>query len=319
MTTNQPGDKQPLRGYRPQPSRSSASTETVGLVAGWGRFPVQVAEALVRAERRVVCLALTGLADPHLEYICDHVKWSGVGKLGGHVRYFRRQRVSQVTLAGKLFKAELLFQRSILLSLWPDLTCLRTFAPHFIFRHKDTRDDSLLTAVTETYLRNGIEVRPAIEFAPELLVNEGILTSHSPTAAQAKDINFGWQIARQMGGLDIGQSITVRDGTVIAVEAVEGTDQCISRTGELCRRGGWTLIKVAKPDQDMRFDVPTIGPQTIERVFHAGGRAIAIEANRTIVVDAEETRRKADQLGIAIVALKRAEDVQTHVAHPVAA
>lgn len=275
----------------------------IGLVAGWGRFPVLVAESLARSRKPVVCVALRGLADPVLESICDDVRWLGVGKLGGQMRYFRRHGVSGVTMAGKLFKAELLFQRSVWLSHWPDLECIRTFAPHFIFRERDTRDDSLLTAVTETFLRRGMEVRPATDFAPELLVNEGILTRQKPTAAQMRDIRFGWTIAKQMGGLDIGQSITVRDGTVIAVEAVEGTDACIARSGTLCRRGGWTLVKVAKPNQDMRFDVPTIGPQTVERVHQAGGRAIAIEAERTIVVDAVETAALADSLGIAIVAL----------------
>lgn len=297
--------------------RGPTAQRPVGLVAGWGRFPVLVAESLARSHQPVVCVALRGLADPALESICDDVRWLGVGKLGGQMRYFRRHGVSGVTMAGKLFKAELLFQRSVWLSHWPDLECIRTFAPHFIFRKRDTRDDSLLTAVTESFLRRGMEVRPATDFAPELLVNEGILTRQKPTAAQLRDIRFGWMIAKQMGGLDIGQSITVRDGTVIAVEAVEGTDACIARSGTLCRRGGWTLVKVAKPNQDMRFDVPTIGPQTVERVHQAGGRAIAIEADRTIIVDARETAALADSLGIAIVAMANAS-MESDAAEPAA-
>lgn len=300
----------PTPGYRParrlswKSFDSQTDTPTIGLVAGWGRFPVLVAEALVRARKRVVCVALKGLADPTLEYVCDDVIWSGVGKLGGHIRYFQRHRADGVTMAGKLFKAELLFHRSVFFSQWPDLVCLRTFAPHLLFRSRDTRDDSLLSAVTQTYLRHQLEVRPATDFAPELLVNEGTLTRTKLSRNQRKDIQFGWEIAKQMGGLDIGQSITVRDGSVIAVEAVEGTDACIERTGKLCRRGGWTLIKVAKPEQDMRFDVPTIGPQTIEKVHQAGGQAIVIEADRTIVVDSDKAVQLADRLGIAIVALR---------------
>ncbi|WP_164101331.1 LpxI family protein [Candidatus Laterigemmans baculatus] len=288
-------------------SLAGGDRRPVGLVAGWGRFPVLVAEALVRNQQPVVCVALSGLADRSLESICDDVRWLGVGKLGGHMRFFRRHGVHGVTMAGKLFKAELLFQRSVVWSQWPDLECIRTFAPHFIFRHSDTRDDSLLTAVTDAFERNGMEVRPATDFAPELLVEKGSLTQLKPSAGQRRDIRFGWTIAKQMGGLDIGQAITVRDGTVIAVEAVEGTDACIDRSGTLCRRGGWTLIKVAKPAQDMRFDVPTIGPQTVERVHAAGGRAIAIEAERTIVVDAAETAALADRLGVAIVAIDAAD------------
>jgi UDP-2,3-diacylglucosamine hydrolase len=313
------------QGYQPSlrtpPVSSSLSTITqnaaangaanppipVGLIAGWGRFPVLVAESLVRSGQPVVCVALKGLADPSLEYLCDHVQWFGVAKLGGHMRYFRRHGVQRVTMAGKLFKAELLFQRSVILSQWPDIESIKTFAPHFIWRREDTRDDSLLTAVTSAFARRSMDVIAATDFAPDLLASAGNLTKKKPNSAQLKDIRFGWSIAKTMGGMDIGQSITVRDGTVIAVEAVEGTDACITRSGQLCKKGGWTLIKVAKPNQDMRFDVPTIGPQTIQNVADAGGRAIAIEANMTILVDAEQCFKLADRLGITIVSLENNE------------
>ncbi len=124
------------------------------------------------------------------------------------------------------------------------------------------------------------------------------------------DIEFGWQIARQMGGLDVGQSITVRDQTVLGVEAVEGTDALIARTGQLCPRGGFTLIKVAKPNQDMRFDVPTIGLRTVENVIKAGGTSIAIESHRTILVDREATLAYASQHGVSIIALSGAQSQQ---------
>lgn len=275
----------------------------IGLIAGWGRFPVLVAESLVRTGFPVYCVALKGLADPVLEYYCDHVRWLGVAKLGGHIRYFRKHHVKHVTMAGKLFKADLLFKGSVIFNNWPDWQCVRTFAPHFIFRKRDTRDDSLLTAVTDAYTRSNMNVIAATEFAPDLLVKEGLLTLRKPSAGQWNDIQFGWEIAKSMGGLDIGQAISVCNGTVIAVEAVEGTDACIARSGELCRKGGWTLIKVSKPNQDMRFDVPTIGPQTVQQVADAGGRAIAVEADKTIVVDQTQTMRLADSLGIAIVAV----------------
>ena len=184
--------------------------------------------------------------------------------------------------------------------------------PTFIFRSRDTRDDSLLTAVTDAYEQRGIQVVPATDYAPELLVGPGLLSGRKPSGSEARDIDFGWEIAKRMGALDIGQSITVKDGTVLAVEAVEGTDQCLSRTGDLCRRGGWTLVKVAKPDQDMRFDVPTIGPQTVQGVYDGGGRAIAIEAGRTIVVDYDATVRLADRLGVALVAMDSASMQGVH-------
>jgi DUF1009 family protein len=119
--------------------------------------------------------------------------------------------------------------------------------------------------------------------------------------AHPDDIEFGWSIAKQMGGLDVGQSVTVRDRTILAVEAIEGTDACIVRTGQICTRGGFTLVKVAKPQQDMRFDVPTIGPQTIEKMKLAGGKVIAIEAGKTILINREKTLQMADELGIAIL------------------
>ncbi|MFK8112979.1 MAG: LpxI family protein [Rubripirellula sp.] len=283
--------------------RDSAASP-IGLVAGWGSFPLQVAESLNRDGHSVCCVAITGHASPELESICEKVSWLGVGKLGGHIRFFRRNRVQQVAMAGKLFKADLLYQGSLWLKHLPDITALRTFGPPLMGRNRDARDDSLLLAVTRTYTQAGMEVCPATDFAPELLVSEGILVGPNPKAQLQSDIEAGWRVAKQMGGLDIGQSITIKDGTVIAVEAIEGTDSCIERTGELCRRGGWTLVKVSKPNQDMRFDVPTIGPQTVQRVADAGGKAIAIEAEMTIVVEREQTLELARKCGITIVAMR---------------
>ena len=298
-----------MRGYRPcwTPSHLAASSHPppIGLVAGWGSFPVEVARSLVQQGNRVCCVAITGHASTDLESICDHVKWSGVGKLGGHLRYFRRHAVERVTMAGKLFKAELLYRGSLWLRHFPDLTCVQTLGPHLIGRHRDARDDSLLLAITSAYERAGMTICAATDFAPELLVNLGSLTGNEPSPRVQRDVAVGWDVARQMGGLDIGQTVTVKDGTVIAVEAMEGTDACIERTGQLCPRGGWTMIKVSKPNQDMRFDVPTIGPQTIDRVHRNGGKAIVIEAGKTIVVDQQQTIDLARRFGIAVVAMQQ--------------
>ncbi|MCA9135972.1 MAG: UDP-2,3-diacylglucosamine diphosphatase LpxI, partial [Planctomycetales bacterium] len=275
----------------------------VGLIAGWGSFPVEVAERVIASGRRVCCVAITDHASPELESLCDHVKWSGVGKIGAHIRYFRRRGVREVTMAGKLFKSDLLFQGSVWIKHCPDLTAIRTFGPCLLGSRPDSRDDSLLLAVTNTYANHSLTICPATDFAPELLVDHGHLIGKPLTAKQSRDADFGWQVAKQMGGMDIGQSITIKDGTVLAVEAVEGTDQCIERTGQLCRRGGWTLVKVSKPNQDMRFDVPTIGPQTVQRVAENGGTAIVIEADKTILVERQQTFELAKKHGITIVAL----------------
>ena len=136
------------------------------------------------------------------------------------------------------------------------------FIPHFLTRRKDCKDDSLLGAVVAEFAAAGIRFVPATDYVPELLVSAGQLTAAGPSAWQWKDIRFGWQLAKEMGRLDVGQSVAVRDQAVLAVEAVEGTDECIRRAGALCRAGGFTVVKVAKPKQDMRFDVPTVGLQT---------------------------------------------------------
>lgn len=297
-------------GYHPRGSYRRIARDLsrpVGLVAGWGRFPILVAQSLVARKVPVVCVAITDHADQHLEYLCDHVLWSGVGRLGAHVRYFRKFGVQKVTMAGKLFKADLLYGGSPWLRHTPDLQCLRTFGPLLLSRQRNARDDSLLTAVTQMYQRHSMTVTPATDLAPELLADEGWLAGKHRSAKLDSDVRFGWDIAKKMGGLDIGQSITVKDGTVLAVEAIEGTDACIRRTGELCRRGGWVLVKVAKPNQDMRFDVPTIGPQTVQMVHAAKGAAIAIEAGKTIIVDRHETLAQAEAAGIAIVSLRHPE------------
>lgn len=284
--------------------RGGASVQTpdsaIGLLAGWGRFPVLVAQAIKRRGGRVCCVALRDHADPVLEQFCDEFQWMGIAKMGGHMRFFRKHDVRRMTMAGKVFKSQVLFSGPVIWRHLPDWTCFRTLAPLLLARRRDTRDDSLLLTITNAYLARGIDVCPATELAPELLVKPGNLTIRQAGTTQRRDIEFGWQIAKQMGGLDIGQSITVKDGTVLAVEAIEGTDACIERTGALCPSGGWTLIKVAKPNQDMRFDVPTIGPRTIRKVAQAGGTAIVVEADKTIVVDEAETIRLAEASGIVI-------------------
>ena len=294
----------PLRGPSVLKQQSSGDNlPPIGLVAGWGRFPIEVAQELVRSGRRVACVAIRGHASNDLESICDHVIWSGVGKVGGHMSYFRSCGVNEVTMAGKLFKADLLFSGSVWLKHFPDLTCIRTFGPHLLGRRKDARDDSLLMAVVNAYHRVGMTIVPATDLAPDLLVKRSQLSGSAISKSLQFDIEFGWKIAKQMGGMDIGQTITIKDGTVLAVEAIEGTDACIERTGQVCKRGGWTMVKVSKPNQDMRFDVPTIGPQTIQRVRDSGGKAIVVEAQKTIIVDQQKTIQAAKDAGITLIAV----------------
>jgi UDP-2,3-diacylglucosamine hydrolase len=279
-------------------------SETIGIVAGWGNYPVSVAKALKASNCRVVIAAIEGHADPELGQWADALQWFGVAKLGAQQRHFRHHGVNKVVLAGKLFKDRLLFHGRGWVGLMPDVECIRTFLTSVILKRHSQNDDALLSAVVTSFQRRGMEVVPGTQYAPQLLASVGVLTKRKPPANVLRDIQFGWKIAKQMGGLDIGQSVTVRDQTVLAVEAIEGTDACIARTASVCPRGGFSLIKVAKPQQDRRFDQPTIGVQTIERMKQSGGRAIAIEAGETIIVDHDEVIQQADAAGINIVAFR---------------
>jgi DUF1009 family protein len=278
------------------------SPRRIGLMAGWGRYPLLIAEALKRQGHEVYCLGTVGHADPRLAEVCDDFQWSGLARFGAAIRYFKRHGVADTIMAGKIHKV-LLFQPWRWLRHVPDVRTLRMFVPHFLTRRKDCRDDTLLGAIVAEFAAEGIRFGVATDYVPELLVGEGQLTAAGPTDWQWKDIRFGWQIAKAMGGLDIGQSVAVRDQAVMAVEAVEGTDECIRRAGQLCRAGGFTVVKVAKPKQDMRFDVPTVGLKTLETLSAAGGRVLAIEAGRTILLDGPEAIEFADRKGLVIVAM----------------
>lgn len=274
----------------------------VGLIAGWGRYPIVVAEALRRQHRRVICLGFQQHADPSLRSLCDAYTEVGVAKLGAAIRYFRRHKITTATMAGKIQKT-LLFQKLYWLKHVPDWRCVRAFAPHFITMSKDRKDDTLLGSVVEAFAEDGIIISPATDFVPELLVKPGLLTRRRPSAREQKDIEFGWRVAKELGRLDVGQSVAVKGRAVIALEAVEGTDQCIRRAGELCPAGGFTVVKVAKPQQDMRFDVPTIGLGTMQSLVAAGARVLAVEADKTILIDEAEVVDFADRHQLTIVAL----------------
>ncbi len=278
----------------------------IGLIAGWGDFPIQVAQALEEQGYHVHCLGLKGHANPVLAEICHDYREFGLGRLGAQIRYLRRAGITNATMAGKIFKT-LIFQRFNAIRHLPDLTFWRHFYPVFLTRSKDRRDDTLLIMVTNLFASCGITFLPATDFAPELLVKHGRLTPSQPNSNQRKDIRFGWCMAKEMGRLDVGQTVVVKDQLVIAVEAVEGTDECIRRAGQLCKSGGFTVVKVAKPNQDMRFDVPTIGVGTIETIHQAGGRVLAIEADKTIVLDHQATVAAAKKLGITIVAYNESD------------
>jgi len=280
-----------------------AGPRRIGLIAGWGDYPRVVASALQQAGCHVYCLGLRGHAGPDLAQCCHDFSWVGLARLGASIRYFKRHRVTEAVMAGKIHKT-VLFQPWRWLRNLPDLRMLKAAVPHFLTRRKDCRDDSLLNMLVHEFERDGIRIGRATDFAPRLLVQPGPLTSRSPSPWQWKDIAFGWSIAKQMGGLDIGQTVAVKDLAVLAVEAIEGTDECIRRAGALCPARKFTVVKVAKPRQDMRFDVPTVGLGTLRTIVESGGRVLAIEARKTIVLDQPQFTEFADRHRLVVVALE---------------
>ncbi len=273
--------------------------EPIGLIAGAGRFPILFAEKARECGIPVVCVGLPGMADPVLAQICHrfHPMWRI--SLSTIIREFQRGGVKRWTMAGKFHK-HLLFRPWRWFQLVPDWRGLRLW----YFRKKtDRRDDSLLLSLIEEFRSEGLECASALDLCPELLVRSGVLTKRQLTSSEETDIRFGWGIAKEMGRLDIGQSVMVREQAVLAVEAIEGTDRAITRAGELCGRNTFVVVKVAKPQQDMRFDVPTVGQTTIETMKQAGANVLAIEASKTILLDEAATIALADRYRITIVAL----------------
>jgi DUF1009 family protein len=291
-----------------QPSRIARRTaEPIGLLAGSGRFPILFAESARRQGLPVACVGIRYEASDELAALCDSFQLVGISKLGGMVRAFKRQGVRRIVMAGKVTKS-VMYTPMRIVQLWPDFRMLRMW---YMALKADKRDDSILLAVIAEFERDGMTFDSALAYCPELLVNQGVLTRRKPTAAERGDITFGWHLAKEMGRLDVGQSVAIKEKAALAVEAIEGTDRCIERAGVLCRAGGWTLVKVAKPQQDMRFDVPTIGTSTIENLHKAGARVLAIEAHKTIVVDQSDVVALADRYGISIVAVEPSEVVDS--------
>ncbi|MCP4589361.1 MAG: LpxI family protein [bacterium] len=274
----------------------AAPPGALGLIAGGGEFPFMVARGARRAGCRVTVLALRGLADPELRHEVDEFKWTGLARLGAWTRALRRRKIQRCILAGAVNKTAMYGRCRILRNL-PDLTTLWVW----FMKVPNKRTDTLLGAVGDYLARKGITLEDSTQYCPDDLAPEGVLTDLQPSAAQLRDIEFGWPVAKEMGRLDIGQAIAVKEQEVIAVEAIEGTDQMIERAGRLCAHGGWALIKVAKPNQDMRFDVPTIGLATVENLERNGAKMLVVETGKTLVIEREKMLEAARRFGIVVV------------------
>lgn len=279
-----------------------AAAAPIGLIAGQGQLPVIVAKGMRAAGRRVSCIGLRDQFVPELPALCDDFAEAGVVQLGRWLRLARRFGVTEAVMVGRVAKARMHDPFRLFRQL-PDWRAINLW--YRKLRH-DRRSATLLTVLAEDLAKEGLVLIDSTTYIPDHMASEGVMTKRQPTDEQRGDIAFGWPLLKQVGSLDIGQAIAVREKDVIAVEAVEGTDRMIARAGELCRRKGWTLLKTARPGHDMRADVPTIGVSTIESMHNAGGGCIAIGVGRVILVDRPAVLAAADRLGIAVVGVRDA-------------
>jgi DUF1009 family protein len=264
----------------------------VGLLAGIGRLPVEFARAARGMGFSVVAVAIVPEVERELEQAADKLFSISIGELDRVIATLKSEGVNQVTMLGKVTK-ELMFSGSVQL----DDRIKKMFASL-----PDNSDDTIMLAFVRELAADGIQVFDQTALIRSLMPAAGVLTSRLPSEAEQADMEFGFKMAKAIGGLDIGQTVVVKNLAVIAVEAIEGTDACIRRSGQLSR-GAATIAKVAKPEQDLRFDVPAIGLNTIQAMCEAGATAMVIEAGKTLLVEREKVIKMANDNGITIVAM----------------
>jgi UDP-2,3-diacylglucosamine hydrolase len=263
----------------------------LGLIAGNGIFPRLVARGAREAGVAVVACAHLGETDPGIEHEVESCTWVRVGELGKIIRTFKQAGCERAVMAGGIRKARLFG------GFRPDLR-----GAAFLVRMRTLHDDKLLCGIADELGSEGIMVVASTEYLPRLVPQAGVLTRRAPKARERSDIAFGMRVAKAIGGFEIGQTVVVKDGLVLAVEAVEGTDVAVRRGGDLSR-GGAVVVKASKPGQDLRFDVPAVGPETIRLMAEVKATALAVEAGCTILLERERLLADADAAGIAVVAV----------------
>ena len=271
-------------------------TDKIGIVAGGGQFPLLFAKAARKAGRQVVIVAHEGEAWPDLETVADQIFWVKLGQLGKIIKHFNAEGVKETVFLGTITKTRIF--RDIL----PDLKGLSLWN-----KIKIRQDDAILRAVAGALEKEGIRVVESTLYLKHLLFPKGVLSRKKPSAAQLEDIRFGWRIARAVGSFDIGQCVVVRDRTVLAVEAIEGTDATIKRGGSLGKEKA-VVVKVKKPHQDFRFDLPAIGWKTIDNMEEARCAVLAVETGQALLFDREAVIKKANEAGIVVVGIEEKAD-----------
>lgn len=278
---------------------------TTAIIAGQGELPRLCAEGARRAGRHVLGLGMRGYHDADFPDACDEFRSVGFLRPGGWARAARRAGCEDAVLIGRVGKG-VMHSRRFKLEMLRELPDLYTIDLWYRKLRFDRRSSNLLRTLADDLRRKGLILVDSRTYLPDHLAAEGPQTERSATADELGDVDFGWPLLERTSELHIGQAMAVRQRDVICVEAVEGTDRMIARAGELCPRGGWTLLKTAAPDHDMRTDVPTIGVRTIENAAAAGCTCIAVGAGRVILADKPEVLAAADRAGIAIVGRRSA-------------
>ena len=263
--------------------------EKIGLIAGSGQFPLLFSQTATEKGYTLFTAAYVNEADPELARWSEKIEWLHLGQVKRLIRFFKQNAVRRAVMLGAIRKTRLFTDVK------PDMKAISIIAG---MRH--THDDAIMRAFADCLEKEGVNIKPSTFLLPELLARKGVWTKRKPTRSEKKDIAMGFSIAREIGRMDIGQSVVVGGGSTLAVEAIDGTDATIERGGRL-GNGEAVLVKVCKPNQDFRFDVPSVGKKTIETMIQNRVRALAIEAQRTVAFDQPEMIRLADENDIAIV------------------
>ena len=269
--------------------------ERIGLIAGNGRFPIIFADNARKLGYHVSAVAHEGETEPELASHVDRIHWIKIGQVSKLIKAFKEDRVHQAVMLGGIKKTH------VFTTVRPDF---RTLA--MATRLALWKDDDILREFAKELEREGIAICESTFGLEGILVEEGPLTARTPTEKEWEDIRYGWDVAHDIGRLDIGQCVVIKDRVVVAVEAVEGTDGAIKRGGELAKEGA-VVVKRSKPQQDLRFDLPAIGPRTIEVMASVKASVLAVEAGRTILLDREIMLDKARSARIAIVGIAKVE------------
>lgn len=272
----------------------------LGLIAGDGVLPLLIARGARAAGHRVCCVGLRGQFAPELPEYCDAFATAGMARMSRWIRLLQRWGADEAVMAGGVRKAAMHDPLRLLRNI-PDLRSLRLWYRRL--RH-DRRNATVLAAVADELHRAGVTLIDSTTFIPDHLASGGVLGSVQPAASQRADIDFAWPLVQGSSELHIGQALAVKEGDVIAVEAVEGTAAMIRRAGDLCPSGGWTLLKTSPSDQDRRTDVPSIGVDTIDQMKAAGGSCVAVGSGRVILLDRPAVLAAADAQGIAVVGVE---------------